>query len=81
MKSGDAAAADRVEKTNFVSDVHKVGMFWGKGTKKVRVTRRTGNKKIPVGHMGNGEFYLGSIRRSFSVAIIQRCRSRRGSDR
>ena len=34
LKSGDAAAADRVEKTNFVSDIHKVGMFSGKGTKK-----------------------------------------------
>ena len=34
LKSGDAASADRVEKTNFVSDVHKMGMFWGKGTKK-----------------------------------------------
>ena len=34
LKSGDAAAADRVEKTNFVSDVHKVGMFSRKGTKK-----------------------------------------------
>ena len=34
LKSGDAAAADRVEKTNFVSDIHKVGMFSRKGTKK-----------------------------------------------
>ena len=34
LKSGDAASADRIEKANFVSDVHKMGMFWGKGTKK-----------------------------------------------
>ena len=34
LKSGDAASADRIEKANFVSDVHKMGMFVGKGTKK-----------------------------------------------
>ena len=46
LKSGDAAAADRVEKTNFVSDVHKVGMFGAKVQKNPCDTSH-GNKKSP----------------------------------
>ena len=57
LKSGDAASADRIEKANFVSDVHKMGMFASKGTKKTAggAVRR---KKSPRCHEDNGELCL-----------------------